>query len=555
MHKIKAKDDITYLEIELQDLQEEHEKILLRNKELEAQLQAAVRETGIMKNKLSRATRKVSSQHVRMLKDNIKNAGNTNKVILSEEEHKTFIDNEKELINTQKELNAAEKELDAAMSRIEMLESTRDNFFSKLVASLRIKRSGRNEIADAILESIQNIMEANEDMKIQIAEMEMKTDTQNDQGSSHKTPKNLRKLLQRAMVTTMKRNRAVNLFRISPQKSVPSKTKSVPSKTKPAGQKEKAGDGFIDSHELIVTKNTPFYDVIKTLPSNLTSGVVNDRKIARLIGSIYADKIAMDYNFDKIGREHLSLPQFMKTFFIRRCGEKTLALKKLDLLIQALRQQRQSSTRFNTLAVLLGLEEQDVKAYTPLAAGFFLHALFVAIKLLYQHKYDADPETDTAQKAANRLDYMRKDIRNSLSDGVQVKTYLSRDHVSQICEQVGFTISETEKILTNVTRKGLWLIDDFLEYALSIWYGKREQRRKQNEKLFEKADLNGDGILSIDEFKAIVLIAEPEVQEIDILALYDFISGVDGTIDKDEFASGMHLVHAQIVKNLRLKHA
>ena len=150
---------------------------------------------------------------------------------------------------------------------------------------------------------------------------------------------------------------------------------------------------------------------------------------------------------------------------------------------------------------------------------------------------------------------MRKDIRNSLSDGVQVKTYLSRDHVSQICEQVGFTISETEKILTNVTRKGLWLIDDFLEYALSIWYGKREQRRKQNEKLFEKADLNGDGILSIDEFKAIVLIAEPEVQEIDILALYDFISGVDGTIDKDEFASGMHLVHAQIVKNLRLKHA
>ena len=91
MHKIKAKDDITYLEIELQELQEEHEKILLRNKELEAQLQAAVRETGIMKNKLSRATRKVSSQHVRMLKDNIKNAGNMNKVILSEEEHKILV--------------------------------------------------------------------------------------------------------------------------------------------------------------------------------------------------------------------------------------------------------------------------------------------------------------------------------------------------------------------------------------------------------------------------------------------------------------------------------
>ena len=73
----------------------------------------------------------------------------------------------------------------------------------------------------------------------------------------------------------------------------------------------------------------------------------------------------------------------------------------------------------------------------------------------------------------------------------------------------------------------------------------------RNEQLFDRADTNGDGILSIQEFKDIVLIAEPDVQEVDILALYDFISGVDGTIDKEEFATGMHLVHAQIVKNLR----
>ena len=395
MHKIKAQDDITYLENELEELQEEHKKILLKNKELETQLQAAVRETGIMKNKLSRATKKVSSQHMRNLINHTKIAGNMDKVILTKEEHKMLMDDTKTL----------QKELENAMSRIEILESTREKFFSELVASLQIRISRRDEVADTILENIQNILDANEELKIQLAEMELKHNEQHDRDGNidHKTPKNLRKLLQRAMVTTMKRNRAVNLFKISPKKAIASKTKSVghratrtgtdparnrtgkgtdparnrtgkgteAARNRPEDNHKKDGHGFIDSHELVVTTNTPFYDVIKTLPSNVTAGVVNDRKIARLISNIYADKIAMDYNFDKIGREHLSLPQFLKTFFIRRCGEKTLALKKLDLLIQSLRQQRNSSTRFNTLAVLLGLEEKDVKNYTPLASGFF----------------------------------------------------------------------------------------------------------------------------------------------------------------------------------------
>ena len=149
------------------------------------------------------------------------------------------------------------------------------------------------------------------------------------------------------------------------------------------------------------------------------------------------------------------------------------------------------------------------------------------------------------------LESLKQDIKNVLSDGVQAKTYLSRDNVLEICEGVGFTLKETEKLLTAITRKGLWLIDNFLAFILSHWYKKREERHHLNEQLFDRADTNGDGILSIQEFKDIVFIAEPDVQEVDILALYDFISGVDGTIDKEEFATGMHLVHAQIVKNLR----
>ena len=46
------------------------------------------------------------------------------------------------------------------------------------------------------------------------------------------------------------------------------------------------------------------------------------------------------------------------------------------------------------------------------------------------------------------LESLKQDIKNVLSDGVQAKTYLSRDNVLEICEGVGFTLKETEKLVS-----------------------------------------------------------------------------------------------------------
>ena len=54
---------------------------------------------------------------------------------------------------------------------------------------------------------------------------------------------------------------------------------------------EKASKDYINNHDLVVTTNTPFYNIVKSLPGGITSGISNDRKIARLISNIYADKI------------------------------------------------------------------------------------------------------------------------------------------------------------------------------------------------------------------------------------------------------------------------
>ena len=64
-----------------------------------------------------------------------------------------------------------------------------------------------------------------------------------------------------------------------------------------------------------------------------------------------------------------------------------------------------------------------------------------------------------------------------------------------------------------------------------------------NQALFKRADDNGDGILSLQEFKTIVQEVEPTTSDFDIISLYDLISGEDGVIDKEEFAIGMDFMH------------
>ena len=74
-------------------------KNITRKQEIKEQLQAAVRGNGYNEKQAFKGDKESVIPTCTHVEDNIKNAGNTNKVILSEE-HKTFIDNEKELINT-----------------------------------------------------------------------------------------------------------------------------------------------------------------------------------------------------------------------------------------------------------------------------------------------------------------------------------------------------------------------------------------------------------------------------------------------------------------------
>jgi hypothetical protein len=184
---------------------------------------------------------------------------------------------------------------------------------SQLSELLHVKRARGIEIEDAIIQQIQNLLGSHERLQLQVKEFELSATTSGmsftqpnhnqpktkqmsmrvsqpnrnqPKTKQVKTPKSLRTLLQKAVLSTMKRNKAVKMFQISPSLLVSTKEEKIEKQ-----KYEKAASDYMNSHDLIVTANTPFYDIVKTLPRRLTSGLSNDRKIARLISNIYADKI------------------------------------------------------------------------------------------------------------------------------------------------------------------------------------------------------------------------------------------------------------------------
>jgi len=146
------------------------------------------------------------------------------------------------------------------------------------------------------------------------------------------------------------------------------------------------------------------------------------------------------------------------------------------------------------------------------------------------------------------LDY----IKECLGDGSKSRM-LSRNQAFEIFERIGLDQKVAEKHVQRLSKHGLWVLDDFLQYVMREWLLLYKQRKSSSKGLFLRADENGDGILSLDEFRNIVKQVEPTTTDIDIVALYDLISGEDGVIDEEEFAVGIDMVHAQVMRTARMK--
>jgi hypothetical protein len=77
------------------------------------------------------------------------------------------------------------------------------------------------------------------------------------------------------------------------------------------------------------------------------------------IGSIFEGKVVSDELMDKTGRPRDSMPEFLKNFFIRQYGLKSIAVKNLANLAAGIRKEEASNLRLHLFGVLSGIIQPE----------------------------------------------------------------------------------------------------------------------------------------------------------------------------------------------------
>ena len=116
------------------------------------------------------------------------------------------------------------------------------------------------------------------------------------------------------------------------------------------GEKQKTEEARQRKMKKPGTRNMSMYDggkptAVKTLGAQ--------------IGSIFEGKVVSDELMDKTGRPRDSMPEFLKNFFIRQYGLKSIAVKNLANLAAGIRKEEASNLRLHLFGVLSGIIQPE----------------------------------------------------------------------------------------------------------------------------------------------------------------------------------------------------
>jgi hypothetical protein len=265
----------------------------------------------------------------------------------------------------------------------------------------------------------------------------------------------------------------------------------------------------------------------KSVPSGIN--------VNNTLSAIYEAKVLADKRADLTGKQRMSLAQYLRTFLVHQYGVKKLALKHMIGIIKAIKKHRASVPRLNLFARLVGLDENDEKEYSSLAADYFL----IVLVELYR------------ATSVKQLDDNGLDVAAMMKDGITKKRFLSKNEINIALHNIDMGNGDRQKIMERIKKIKSWDVDNFLIQVMDCWYDSHHERLMQTEQVFFDSDENDDGELTLDEFMVAVRVMEPHCPKHDVIDLYDQIAGDDGVIDAEEFAQGVMLLHSHMIQHQR----
>ena len=244
----------------------------------------------------------------------------------------------------------------------------------------------------------------------------------------------------------------------------------------------------------------------------------NEMGDGRVLPPRIASRTVMQLMLDKASRgQSDSLPEFLYNFYLHMYGVRKLAEQNLVALLLSCAEHSKDFPRLATFSKICGvLEEPPAHAEADAELVCNMYAELNAVVIAHNKELTGSPSVI----ADNRLP--TGDDGNTLIAPVaqcratvrELFAHIHSLHIETFEDIVGFTESlQSERTVGKGKPVPVVDVDALVAAVLSQWHTGRSALREQVGALFSAGDINNDGVLSFDEFTALVKVVLPSATE------------------------------------------
>jgi hypothetical protein len=263
---------------------------------------------------------------------------------------------------------------------------------------------------------------------------------------------------------------------------------------------------FREAFELPVSNRLAH--LLKTVSKDSNSGRPMPRKsLLQLLSQIYQEKQIADEVDDREGNERLSLAEFVYEFMLNRYGLRSLAEKYLFNLLISLKKHK-SNTRIKMFSHFIGLS----KPWSLQALNIYID-LFRAIKnskVGFSFPCGFEIDAPMYVNKARALDIVNRVLGVGCS-------------MSQTClKNCTSFVNETAQVRPHkdITSMECVDCDEFVKHCIDQWRSSEEEGKLMLASIFRAGDVNGDGVLTLDEFRSICRVVDSTIDDRKVIRIF-----------------------------------